>query len=149
MVIAFDSSFPFTGKIDRLNHLQDGVEIFVDDPSRIVGVMEVRANAYQSAMWHILQAKGLLLPDNRHFKVIVMRHTDDVWPDEWQSLVPEACAKEAEDWKKKQDIAEYLALIPTLFKFNTQCDSALLKTAAKLAVEKKRMEIQEVLSFKD
>jgi predicted acylesterase/phospholipase RssA len=149
LIIAFDSSFPFTAQIDRLNHLEDGFEIFIDDPSRIVGVMEVRANAYQSALWHILQAKGLLLPDHRHFKVIVVRHTDDVWPDDWQSLVPKACAKEASSWQKKQDIVEYLALIPTLFKFNTECDHALLKTAAKLAVEKQRDEIQKFLSYKD
>jgi hypothetical protein len=54
---------------------------------------------------------------------------------------------EALAWKEKADFIEYLALIPTLFKFNTECDSALLRMAAKLAVERKRMEIQEFLSY--
>jgi predicted acylesterase/phospholipase RssA len=146
LIIAFDSSFPFTANIDKLNHMEDGFEIFTHDPGRIVGVMEVRANAYQSALWHILQTKHILLPDDRHFKVVVLRHTDDMWPDNWRNLVPTSCAIEAKAWKDKKDIVQHLALIPTLFKINSECDRALLGTAAKLAVEKKRDEIQQFLS---
>jgi hypothetical protein len=147
LVIAFDSSFPFTATIDKLNHMEDGFQIFLDDPGRIVGVMEVRANAYQSALWHILQTKNIL-PNQRLFKVIVIRHTDDVWPDDWQSRVPASCAKEAATWKTTKDIVQHLALIPTLFKLNSDCDKDLLRMAAQLAVSQKANEIRRYLAGK-
>ncbi|MCM3903138.1 MAG: patatin-like phospholipase family protein [Pyrinomonadaceae bacterium] len=141
LIIAFDSSFPFTGKIDKLNHLEDGFKIFTDDPGRIVGIMEVRANAYQSALWHTLQQMELLLPKDTHFRVIVIRHTDDVWPDNWQAAVPSECSDEAKKWGQKKDIVQHLALIPTLFKINSECDRALLDKAARLGVEMNRAQI--------
>lgn len=146
LIVAFDSSFPFTGKLEMLNHMDNGFKIFTDDPGRIVGIMEVRANAYQSALWHTLQQKGLLLPNDSQFKVIIIRHTDDVWPENWKSELPSECNDEAKKWITKQDIVQHLALIPTLFKINSACDRALLHKAAHLGVRRSAHEIQSFLS---
>ena len=145
LIIVFDSSFPFTGKVEKLNHMDDGFKIFTDDPGRIVGIMEVRANAYQSALWHTLQQRGLLLPDESHFKVVVIRHTDEVWPDDWHAAVPSECSDEAKGWTSKKDIVQHLALIPTLFKFNSLCDRALLEKAALLGVQRNAGQIEDFL----
>ena len=145
LIIAFDSSFPFTAKVDKLNHMEDGFKIFTDDPGRIVGIMEVRANAYQSALWHTLQQMELLLPKDSEFRVIVIRHTDDIWPDNWQSAVPDECHDAAKKWTQKKDIVQHLALIPTLFQIASDCDRALLHKAAKLGVEQNKEQILKFL----
>ena len=141
LIIAFDSSFPFTGKVDQLNHMENGFDIFLDDPGRIVGIMEVRANAYQSALWHTLQAKNIVVPDDQAFKVIVIKHTDDVWPENWRGLVPSQCAEEQSGWKDKKDLIQHLALVPTRFKIDSTCDRALLDKVAQLAVERNQDDI--------
>jgi len=146
LVIAFDSSFPFWGKIDALNHFPNGFKIFADDPGRIVGIMEQRANAYQSAVWHILQNRKILLPDDNTIKVIPIRHTDDVWPVDWKSRIPRECADDADSLKEKKDILQRLALMPTLFELKSECDRALLHEAAKLTVEQHTDEILRFLN---
>jgi hypothetical protein len=144
LVIAFDSSYPFWGKIDALNHFPNGFKIFADDPGRIVGIMEQRANAYQSAIWHILQNRGILLPDDTKIKVILLRHTDDVWPEDWKKHIPHECAGDADSLKEKKDVLQRLALMPTLFELKSECDRALLNEAAKLTVEQHK---DEILAF--
>ena len=148
LVIAFDSSFPFWGKIDALNHYPNGFKIFANDPGRIVGIMEQRANAYQSAIWHILQNRKILLPDDNTIKVIPLRHTDDVWPEDWKRRVPQECADDADSLKEKKDVLQRLALMPTLFELKSECDRALLKEAAKLVVEQHKDEIIGFLNQK-
>jgi predicted acylesterase/phospholipase RssA len=143
LVLAFDSSFPFWVKNDTLDMIRNGFEIFTKDSGRIVGIMEQRANAYQSMVWHILQSQHIVLPDESTIKVIVLRHTDDVWTDPKTDL-PEACRSEAASFKRKEDIRERLAMFPTLFKIGSECDKALLRTAAERVVEKKK---DEIVSF--
>jgi patatin-like phospholipase len=148
LVIAFDSSFPFWGKIDALNHYPNGFKIFANDPGRIVGIMEQRANAYQSAIWHILQNRGILLPDDNTIKVIPIRHTDEVWTEDWKKHIPHECADDADGLKEKKDVIQRLALMPTLFELKSECDRALLNEAAKLAVEHHKDEILGFLNQK-
>ena len=148
LVIAFDSSFPFWGKIDALNHYPNGFKIFANDPGRIVGIMEQRANAYQSAIWHILQNQNILLPDDNTIKVIPIRHTDDVWPVDLKKHIPQECAGDADSLKEKKDVIQRLALMPTLFELKSECDRALLKESAKLAVEQHKDEILGFLNQK-
>lgn len=145
LVIAFDSSFPFWVKNEKLDHMRNGFDIFVKDSGRIVGIMEHRANAYQAMVWHILQSQQFVLPGDSIIKVIVLRHTDDVWPTDWRSALPEECRKEETMFTKREDVMQRLALIPTLFKVACECDKALLRAAAGRAVEKKKDEIVQFL----
>ena len=87
----------------------------------------------------------VLLPDESHFKVVVIRHTDEVWPDDWHAAVPSECSDEAKSWTTKKDIVQHLALIPTLFKFNSLCDRALLEKAALLRVQRNAGRIEDFL----
>lgn len=141
LVIAFDSSFPFWVKNDTLDGLKNGFDIFTEDTGRIVGIMEQRANAYQSMVWHILQSERIVLPDEDTIKVIVLRHTDAVWPENPQSALPDACRSDAAKLATKEEIRERLALIPTKLKLTDECDKALLREAAVKVVEQKKGEI--------
>jgi hypothetical protein len=141
LVVAFDSSFPFWVKNDVLDHIKNGFDIFVKDSGRIVGIMEQRANAYQALVWHILQSQQVVLPDETVIKVIVIRHTEDVWPEDWQAAIPTACREEGAAFTKREDLMQRLALVPTLFKITSDCDKALLSEAARRGVDRKRGEI--------
>lgn len=141
LVVAFDSSFPFWAKNNTLDRMENGFDIFVKDSGRIVGIMEQRANAYQAMVWHILQSQRIVLPDDTTIKIIVLRHTADVWPDDVTSILPDACRGEKKPIQSKQDLLDRLALIPTLFKLESECDKALLKEAAVRSVDKKKDEI--------
>lgn len=149
LVVAFDSSFPFWIQNTTLDHLKDGFKIFVDDPTRIVGIMEQRANAYQTATWHILQTEGIVLPDDTVLKVIVIRHTDlEIWPEQAEAvttLIPEACNKERENLTNREQVREHLAMIATKFKLPSACDRALLRLAAQRGVARYASEIMQFL----
>lgn len=144
LVIAFDSSFPFWVKNEKLDHMRNGFDIFVKDSGRIVGIMEHRANAYQAMVWHILQSQQFVLPGDGIIKVVVLRHTDDVWPADWKAALPEECRDEETTFTKREDIMQRLANIRTLFKVPDECDKALLRAAANYAVEKHK---EEIVSF--
>ena len=121
--------------------MENGFEIFVKDSGRIVGIMEQRANAYQAMVWHILQSQGIVLPSESIIKIILLRHTEDVWPTDWRAAVPEACRAEGAVFNKREDVMQRLALVPTLFKLTSECDKALLYAAAQRGVEKRKAEI--------
>jgi len=145
LVIAFDSSFPFWVKNEKLDRMPNGFDIFVKDSGRIVGIMEHRANAYQAMVWHILQSQQFVLPGDSIIKVIVLRHTDDVWPTDWKAALPEECRDEEATFTKREDVMQRLANIPTLFKVACECDKSLLRAAANYAVEKHKEEIVNFL----
>jgi predicted acylesterase/phospholipase RssA len=144
LIIVFDSSFPFWVKNDVLDRIENGFDIFVKDSGRVVGIMEQRANAYQAMVWHILQSKGILLPPDHIVKVIVLRHTEDVWPD-WRTAMPKACRDEGVVFNSQKDVTQRLALVPTLFKISSECDKALLREAGRRVVEKRKEEIIQFL----
>jgi hypothetical protein len=147
LVIAFDSSFPFSIKNHQFDRLDNGFKIFLDDPSRIVGIMEQRANAYQAATWHVLQNLGIL-PDDTVLKVIVIRHADpDIWPKDpadLKRMIPISCSKEKE-FDGPEALSQRLALIETQFKLPSRCDRELLHLAAQLGVENKKKQIVDFL----
>jgi hypothetical protein len=150
LVIAFDSSFPFWIKNPTFNTLHDGFKIFLDDPGRIVGIMEQRANAYQAMVWHILQSHEIVLPDDRTMKVIVIRHTDEeIWPEsaaELEAILPVTCRKAGKVFPTRETLREHLALIPTKFKLPSACDKDLLALAARRGVASKQKEITDFLA---
>jgi hypothetical protein len=105
--------------------------------------MEQRANAYQAMVWHILQTEGILLPDERTVRVIVLRHTDAVWRDDLGD-VPVVCLREEPELKSPQAVNERLAQIPTRFAIESDCDRQLLVAAASKVVA---MQAPKILEF--
>jgi predicted acylesterase/phospholipase RssA len=138
LIIVFDSSFPFTARNTTLDRLKNGFKLFLDDPARVTGIMEQRANAYQGMLWHLLQSQDNSVFQN--IKVIVVRHTDIDWKDP----IPESC----QGILNPDGPRQHLAMIPTRFKILTYCDRDMLIKAAPLALEKKQSEIIEFLMGK-
>jgi predicted acylesterase/phospholipase RssA len=144
LIIALDSSYPFSVGNAQLDSTEKGFSVFLEDPSRIVGIMEERANAYQHLVWHILQSRGLVLPDQRRIKIIVLRHTNAEWNKDLSDL-PQACKDEESGLDSKEAVTQRLAQIPTLFKIESECDKQLLITAASKVVSQRKEEIVKFL----
>jgi predicted acylesterase/phospholipase RssA len=131
LIIVLDSSFPFTARNSTLDRLKNGFKLFIDDPARVTGIMEQRANAYQAMLWHLLQSNDKSIFKN--IKVVVVRHTDL----EWQGAIPESCQGKL----NPDGPVQHLAMIPTRFSIQTDCDRDLLVRAAALALGKKQPDI--------
>jgi predicted acylesterase/phospholipase RssA len=144
LILVLDSSYPFTLGGERLGRTEKGFTVFTRDPSRIVGIMEQRANAYQAMVWHILQAGGILLPDARTVTVIVLRHTDAAWHDDLGD-VPAVCRREESELNSPRAVNERLAQIPTRFAIDSDCDRQLLVAAAAKVVAGQAPRILEFL----
>lgn len=135
LIIVIDASYPFDEGSPELNETDKGFEVFADDPSRIVGIMEERANAYQAMLWHSLRAEGALLPDYDRLKLIILRHTEAEWTKD--DPIPSACPQSL----TPDEIARTLRQIPTLFKIENPCHGALLIAAAQKVVGQQRQRI--------
>ncbi len=146
LIIALDSSYPFSVGNAPLDRTEKGFSVFLEDPSRIVGIMEERANAYQAMVWHILQRMNILLPDENRMKVIVLRHADAEWND--LRDLPEVCNDENPKLDSNKAIRLRLAKIPTLFEIESECDRQLLMTAAGKVVAQRKEEIMDFLQAK-
>jgi hypothetical protein len=136
LIIVIDTSFPFDANAAELDNSEKGFEVFKDDPSRIVGIMEERANAYQMMLWDSLRTEGVVLPDFAHLRIEVLKHTDADWTG-YQDL-PDVCREEFPPDVKPEDIKQAVRVIPTLFKIKSPCHGALLIKAAQKVVEKHR-----------
>jgi hypothetical protein len=133
LIIVIDTSFPFDAGAAALDHNDKGFQVFREDPSRIVGIMEERANTYQTLLWHSLRTQGVILPDFAHLRIVVLKHVDAEWTG-YQDL-PEACRNDFAADVTPLQIKQAVALIPTLFKIKTPCHGALLLKAARKVVE--------------
>ena len=92
LIIAFDSSYPFSVGYRRLSRRSDPFTLFTYDFSRIPSIMEERATAYQALFFRSLQLEGVF-PDQQTVRVVLLRHTDAKWKDDLSDL-PEACRNE-------------------------------------------------------
>lgn len=135
LILVIDASFPFDEGDANLNNNEKGFEVFADDPSRIVGIMEERANAYQSMLWHSLRTEGTLLPDYDHLKLIILRHTEAEWTKD--DPIPDGCPKTLTPDEIKRTVRQ----VPTLFKIEKPCHAALLIASAHKVVAKQRQRI--------
>ncbi len=135
LVIVIDASYPFDEGTSGLGDSQKGFEVFIDDPSRIVGIMEERANAYQAMLWHSLRTEGVLLPDYDRLKLIILRHTDAEWTND--DPIPAGCPSGL----TPADVKRIIRQIPTLFKIDEDCHAPLLFAAAKKVVLKQQARI--------
>ena len=140
LIIVIDASYPFdAGKLD-LDDKQKGFSVFKNDPSRIVSIMEERANTYQKLLWYSLRAEGRAIPAFNNLEIIILKHTDADWARGYADL-PEECRGEFEETVTPNDIKNRVSRIPTLFHIKTPCDGDLLIKAAQMVVAKHRPEI--------
>ena len=89
LIIAFDSSFPFSVGERKLSRLPVPFTLLTFDFSRIPSIMEERAGTYQALFYRSLQLEGVI-PDARTATVVVLRHTDAKWAADLSDLPP-AC----------------------------------------------------------
>lgn len=143
LIIVIDTSFPFDAGAAELDKNEKGFEVFREDPSRIVGIMEERANTYQTLLWHSLRTEGVVLPDFAHLRIVVLKHVDAEWTG-YQDL-PEVCRDEFPVDVTPTQIKQAVSQIPTLFKIKTPCHGALLLKAARKVVEQNRHRIVDFI----
>jgi hypothetical protein len=139
LILVIDASYPFEEGNTDLDQEEKGFKVFIQDPSRIVGIMEERANAYQAMLWHSLRTESALLPDYDHLKLVILRHTEAEWTKD--DPIPAACPSTL----TPEEIVKTIRQIPTLFKIEEPCHGALLITAAHKVVEKQRQRIVDFL----
>ena len=93
LIIALDSSFPFSVGGEVLNNRTEGFSLFSYDFSRIPSIMEERSLAYRALFFRLAQRQGIL-PDAKTITVVVLRHTDGVEGGFKRS--PESCRREGQ-----------------------------------------------------
>jgi hypothetical protein len=144
LIIALDSSFPFSVGERRLLRRSLPFNLFNFDFSRIPSIMEERAITYQALFFRTLQLEGVF-PDPKTFTVIALRHTDAKFAADLSDL-PEACKAEPEPLKTPEDVANRIAEIPTRLGLSSECDRALIYVSAMKLVAEHRDEILEYLN---
>jgi Patatin-like phospholipase len=143
LIIAFDSSYPFSVGSRKLGRRADPFSLFTYDFSRIPSIMEERATAYQYLFFGSLQMEGVF-PDRRTARVVILRHTDAQWKEDLSDL-PEACRSVKPPLRSPTEVVERIAEIPTRFWLPSECDRQLLVTAASKVVAQKQQDILELL----
>lgn len=142
LIIAFDSSFPFSVDERRLGLRSLPFSFFSFPMSRIPSIMEERASTYQALFFRTLQLEGVF-PDSKTTSVISLRHTDAKWAAD-ASDVPAACKAEPEPLKTAEEVVERIAEIPTRLNLPSECDKQLLVEAARRLVA---AHADEILQF--
>jgi hypothetical protein len=122
LIIVIDAAFPFDANQAFLDSNRRGFDVFKSDPSRIVGIMEERANAYQLMLWDALRTEGLILPDFANLRVEVLRHTEPDW-GVFKDL-PEACRSDFSEDVTAKAIKEAVSQIPTRFQVS-KCNAVV------------------------
>lgn len=141
VIIALDSSFPFSVGGEALNHQAEGFTFFSYDFSRIPSIMEERATAYRAWFFRTAQRQGLL-PDG--LKLVVLRHTDAKWEADLRD-VPDSCRKEEATWKVPREVVRRLAGVPTRLWLASTCDRDLTLAAAGKVVAQNEEKIRKLL----
>lgn len=142
LIIVIDAAFPFDANQAFLDGNRRGFQVFRNDPSRIVGIMEERANAYQLMLWDALRTEGIVLPDFANLRVEVLRHTEPDWGV--FTDLPEECRSAFTTDVTAKAIKEAVSQIPTRFQVSP-CNAALMSQAAQKVVDLHRRRIVEFL----
>jgi hypothetical protein len=144
LIIAFDSSFPFSVGEKRLRRRAVPFSLLTFDFTRIPSIMEERAITYQALFFRTLQLEGVV-PDSKTLFIILLRHTDANWAADMSDLPP-ACKTEPEPLKTPEEVVDRIAEIPTRLRLSSECDRQLLYSAAIKLVAEHRDEILEYLN---
>ena len=135
LVIALDSSFPFSVGEQLLLKRSLPFSLLNFDFTRIPSIMEERALTYQALFFRTLQLEGVF-PDSKTITIVWLRHTDVKWAADL-SDVPESCKAEG-TLKTPKDVDDRTSAIPTRLGLASQCDRDLIYTAAfKVVAENK------------
>ena len=144
LVIAFDSSYPFSVGERLLGLRSLPFTLLSFDFSRIPSIMEERATTYSSLFFRTLQLEGVF-PDSKTFTAVILRHTDAKWAADMSDLPP-ACKAEPKPPTSPQAVRERIAEIPTALNLPSKCDRELLVTSAQKLVAERRDAILEFLN---
>ena len=144
LIIAFDSSFPFSVGEQRLLRRSLPFSLLNFDFTRIPSIMEERAITYQALFFRTLQLEGVF-PDLNSLNVILLRHTDAKWAADMSDLPP-ACKTEPQPLKTPEEVVNRVAEIPTRLGLSSECDRQLLHAAATKLVAEHRDAILEYLN---
>jgi hypothetical protein len=144
LIIAFDSSFPFSVGEEQLRRRALPFSLLTFDFSRIPSIMEERASTYQALFFRSLQLEGVF-PDAQTVTVVVLRHTDAEWAADLSDL-PAACKAEQPPLQTPDGVKQRIAEIPTRLVILSACDRALLAGAATKLVAAHRDQILEFMS---
>ena len=135
LVIALDSSFPFSVGEQALLKRSLPFSLLNFDFTRIPSIMEERALTYQALFYRTLQLEGVF-PDSNTITIVWLRHTDVKWAEDL-SDVPASCKAEG-TLKTPKDVDDRTSAIPTRLGLASECDRDLIYTAAlKLVAENK------------
>jgi len=144
LILAFNSSYPFSVGFKELKQRSQPWTIFSYDFSRIPSIMEERATAYWSLFYRSLQAEGVF-PDETTLRIIFLNHESAQWEEDLSDL-PEACRNEKTPLTSPEDVQSRIAAMPTQLVIPSECDRQLLRTAAAKVVAQNRQKIQEFLA---
>jgi predicted acylesterase/phospholipase RssA len=147
LIIAFDSSFPFSVDEQRLAVRSQPFSLLNFDFNRIPSIMEERATTYRGLFFRSLQIEGAF-PADDELRVLALRHIDAKWRDDLTDL-PAACRGLVDSPTNSAEVVHRLALIPTLLSVRSKCDRELLSTAAFKLVDEYRGEILEFINGQD
>ena len=143
LIFSFDSSYPFSVGERLLARRAQPFSILTYDFSRIPGIMEQRAYAYNHLFFRTLRTQGVI-PSVDTFRVLFLHHVDAQWRGDLSDL-PEVCRSTL---KTPSAVTERLAEVPTRFRIVSECDRQLLAAAANKVVEQNRQEIEDFLAGK-
>ncbi len=144
LIIAFDSSYPFSVGYRKLTKRAEPWTLGSYEFSRITSIMEERATAYSSMFYRSMQIEGVF-PDDQTLHVIFLRHTDARWKEDLSDL-PEVCREESPPLDSPASVVERISEIPTRFKLVSECDRQLIITAAAKVVAQNKKEIEDFLA---
>jgi hypothetical protein len=143
LILAFDSSYPFSVGYRQLTRRSQPFSLLSYDFSRIPSIMEERASSYQALFFRSLQLEGVF-PDGRVLGTFLLRHTDARWKPDLSDL-PAACRTLHPPLASPEDVVDRIAEIPTRFRLNSECDRELLATAAVKVVAQNRAAIVDFI----
>jgi len=144
LILAFNSSYPFSVGFKELILRSQPWSIFDYDFSRIPSVMEERATAYWSLFYRTMQVEGVF-PDSRTLRIIFLNHGSARWKEDLSDL-PEACRNENPALTSPEEVQQRIAALPTKLVVQSDCDRQLLRTAAAKVVAQNRQAIEEFLA---
>jgi hypothetical protein len=144
LILAFNSSYPFSVGFKELRQRSLPWTIFNYDFSRIPSIMEERATAYWSLFYRSLQVEGVF-PDDMTLRIIFLNHESAQWEEDLSDL-PEACRNEKPPLTSPEDVQQRISALPTKLVIPSECDRQLLRAAAAKVVEQNRQTIEDFLA---